>query len=103
MADVHPDPRQPAAAYDTMLGGLHTSPALITHDGRQSGIQLALTPLSARRLLGAPAGELANFNVPATEVFGAFAAELRERVAAERTWDGRFAVIDSLLGRRVAG
>jgi len=101
--DAHPDPRQPAAAYDTLLGGLHTSPALITHDGRQSGIQLALTPLGARRLLGVPAAELANFNVPATEVFGAFAAELRERVAAKRTWDERFAVTDSLLGRRVAG
>jgi AraC-like DNA-binding protein len=101
--DAHPDPRQPAAAYDTLLGGLHTSPALVTHDGRQSGIQLALTPLGARRLLGAPAGELANLTVPATEVLGAFAAELREQVTAERTWAGRFAVIDSLLGRRVAG
>jgi hypothetical protein len=27
--DAHPDPRQPAAAYDTLLGGLHTSPALV--------------------------------------------------------------------------
>ena len=100
--DAHPDPRQPAAAYDTLLGGLHTSPALVTHDGRQSGIQLALTPLGARRLLGMPAGELANLDVPATEVLGAFAAELREQVAAERTWDERFAVIDSLLGRHIA-
>ena len=101
--EAHPDPRQAAAAYDMLLGGLHTSPALVTHDGRQSGIQLGLTPLGARRLLGVPAGELANLDVPATDVFGAFAAELRERVTAERTWDGRFAVIDSLLGRRIAG
>ena len=98
--EAHVDPRQPAAAYDTLLGGLHTSPALITHDGRQSGIQFGLTPLGARRLAGLPAGELANLDVPATQVLGAFAAELRERVAAERTWDGRFAVIGSLLGRR---
>jgi hypothetical protein len=54
--EAHVDPRQPAAAYDTLLGGLHTSPALITHDGRQSGIQLGLTPLGARRLAGLPAG-----------------------------------------------
>jgi hypothetical protein len=27
-------------------------------------------------------------------------AELRERMAAEGTWDGRFSVIGSLLGRR---
>jgi len=99
--ETHVDPRQPGAAYDTLLGGLHTSPALITHDGRQSGIQLGLTPLGARRLAGLPAGELANLDVAATQVLGAFAAELRERVAAERTWDGRFAVIGSLLSQRV--
>jgi AraC-like DNA-binding protein len=96
-----PDPRQPGAAYDTLLGGLHTSPALITHDGRQSGVQLGLTPLGARRLAGLPAGELAQTDLAATEVLGGFAAELRERVAAERAWDGRFAMIGSLLGRRV--
>jgi len=101
--DTHPDPRQPAAAYDTLLGGLHTSPVLITHDGRQSGIQLALTPLGARRLAGLPAGELANKDVAATEVLGGFAAELQERVAAQRSWDGRFAVLGSLLQRRACG
>lgn len=101
--ESHPDPRQPGAAYDTLLGGLHTSPALITHDGRQSGVQLGLTPLGARRLAGLPAGELAQTDLAATDVLGGFAAELRERVAAERTWDGRFAVIGSLLVRRVRG
>ena len=97
---AHPDPRQPAASYDTLLGGLHTSPALITHDGRQSGIQLALTPLGARALLGMPAGELAYRDVAATEVLGGFADELRSRVLARGTWASRFAVLDELLGRR---
>src|SRR5215472_14728282 len=101
--ESHPDPRQPGAAYDTLLGGLHTSPALITHDGRQSGVQLGLTPLGARRLAGLPAGELAQTDLAATDVLGGFAAELRERVAAERAWDRRFAVIGSLFGRRVGG
>jgi hypothetical protein len=32
----HPDSRQPAGQYGTLLGGLHTSPALITHEGRQA-------------------------------------------------------------------
>src|SRR5579875_364373 len=52
----HPDPRQPADRYDVLVGGLHTSPALVTHDGRQSGIQLQVTPLGARALFGLPAG-----------------------------------------------
>jgi AraC-like DNA-binding protein len=100
---AHPDPRQPPATYDTLLGGLHTSPALITTDGRQSGIQLALTPLGARALLGLPAAELANWDEDATRVIGGFAAELRERVRAQRSWAGRFAVLEEQLGRRAAG
>ncbi len=40
----HPDPRQPPSKHDFLLGGVHTSPALVTHEGSQSGIQLALTP-----------------------------------------------------------
>ena len=39
-------------------------------------------------------------DVAATEVFGRFAAELREQVSVQRSWDGRFAVLGSLLERR---
>src|ERR1700691_5958671 len=63
---AHSDPRQPPEEYTTLLGGLHTSPALITHEGRQSGIQVALTPLGTRVLLGLPAGQLANLDVDAS-------------------------------------
>ena len=62
---AHPDPRQPPGDFGALLGGLHSAPALITHDGAQSGIQVALRPLGARALLGLPAGELAGIDVPA--------------------------------------
>ncbi|HJZ28258.1 MAG TPA: AraC family transcriptional regulator, partial [Streptosporangiaceae bacterium] len=39
---AHPDPRQPPGDFGALLGGLHSAPALITHDGAQSGIQVAL-------------------------------------------------------------
>ena len=51
---AHPDPSQPAGSYLTLAGGLHTAPALIIHEGAQSGIQLAVSPLGARALLGLP-------------------------------------------------
>jgi AraC-like DNA-binding protein len=98
---AHSDPRQPPGEYTTLLGGLHTTPALITHEGRQSGIQLALTPLGARALLGMPAGQLANLDVDASAVLGRFAGELRERIGEQRTWAGRFCVLDTLLGERL--
>jgi len=97
---AHSDPRQPPEEYSTLLGGLHTAPALITHEGRQSGIQLALTPLGARVLLGVPAGQFAGLDVDASAVLGRFAGELRERVGEQETWTGRFGVLDTILGER---
>ncbi len=100
--DAHPDPGQPAESYDTLLGGLHTSPALVSHQGRWSGVQLGLTPRGARTLLGLPASPLANWDAEATDVVGGFATQMRELVVGQPTWAGRFAVIDQLLGRRAA-
>ena len=98
----HPDPHQPASQHQVLVGGLHTVPALVTHDGRESGIQLGLTPLGARVLLGLPAGDLAALDLEGDEVLGRFAAELQERVRAAGTWADRFAVLDGLLAARPA-
>lgn len=100
MIREHPDPRQPASEHQVLVGGLHTTPALVTHDGRQSGIQLGVTPLGARVLLGVPAGALATLDVEGDEVIGRFAAELQDRVRAAGTWAERFALLDALLAAR---
>ena len=94
---AHPDPQQPPGAFATLVGGLHTTPALITHDGRQSGIQLGLTPLGARALLGLPAGELANIDVSGSDLLGAVAGEWHERLRAAAGWPERFAALDDML------
>jgi AraC-like DNA-binding protein len=93
----HPDPRQPASVHATLAGGLHTSPALVVHEGRQSGIQLALSPLGARAILGLPASELAVIDVEGSDVLGALAKEVQERIQAAPTWPERFAVLDEVL------
>ncbi|MEU6239431.1 DUF6597 domain-containing transcriptional factor, partial [Kitasatospora sp. NPDC047058] len=95
----HPDPAQPGGDYPTLLGGLHTSPALITHDGRQSGVQIAVHPLAARALLGLPAGELAGLDVPAEAVLGAASARLQEELQYAAGWPERFAALDGALLR----
>src|SRR6266568_2397699 len=104
---AHPDPGQPPGEFGTLLGGLHSTPALITHAGAQSGIQVALRPLGARALLGLPAGELAGLDVPADAVLGGVCAELRDRVRAAAGWPERFAVLDEtllkLMGRGMTG
>lgn len=72
-------------------------PTLITHDGRQSGIQLGLTPLGARALLGVPAGELVGIDVDAADVLGPLAHRLREQILEADGWAERFAVLDRVL------
>jgi AraC-like DNA-binding protein len=95
---AHPDPRQRPQRYDSLVGGLHLGPALITHDGSQSGVQVAVHPVGCRALLGLPAGELAGLDVDATAVLGErFVGEVRERLCAAPDWPARFAVLDTML------
>ena len=99
---AHPDPAQAPGRYDALLGGLHTTPALIRHPGSQAGLQLSLPPLAARRLLGVPAGELAALDVDLADVLGPAGSELVDRVRAAGSWPARFAAAEDVL-RRAAG
>ena len=97
---AHPDPFATPGDYLTLLGGLHLTPALIDVPGRQSGIQVAISPLGARVLLGLPAGELAGIDVHADDVLGADVREVHDRLREAPDWAARFHVVDSwLLGR----
>jgi AraC-like DNA-binding protein len=98
---AHPDPAQPGGEYVTLAGGLHSVPALISHNGSQSGIQLAVSPLGARALFGIQAGELAAIDVEADAVCGPVADEIQERIRAVTSWPARFAVLDEVLWRQL--
>lgn len=86
--------------YDALLGGLHTQPAIVAHEGRQSGIQVAVSPLASRALFGLPAGELAEIDGHVADVIGAsWVDEVRAKLLDGARWPGRFAALDSLLWR----
>ena len=97
--DLLAAPGGPAASYHALVSGLHARPVLISHDGRQHGIQLALTPMGARMLLGMPAGELADTTVELGTLLGPVAGELIERLRVASTWTDRFGALDDVLGR----
>ena len=99
--EAHPDPGQPPGEFRALLGGLHSAPALIRHEGAQSGLQLALRPPGVRALLGLPAGELADTDVHAETVLGAVCAELRDRILTATSWPERFAILDEILLRQL--
>jgi AraC-like DNA-binding protein len=99
---AHPDPAQPGGEYLTLAGGLHTAPALITHEGYQSGIQLAVSALASRALLGVPASELVSIDVEGTEVYGGLAIQIQERIRSAASWPERFAVLDEVMSAKLA-
>jgi AraC-like DNA-binding protein len=77
--------------YWAVASGLHSRPALIRHGGRQHGVQVAVTPLGARRLFGVPAAALAREFVPLTV--------LPHEELAGGSWPERFAALDRILLR----
>lgn len=84
-------------AWWAMASGLSVDPAGIYHDGTQHGIQLDLTPLGSRALLGLPAATLHRELVSLSDILGARVAQLYDEVAAGVTWPARFAVLDDAL------
>jgi AraC-like DNA-binding protein len=93
------DRRRPGQVYDAIAGGLHVAPAIIKHDGAQSGIQLLVDPLASRALFGLPAGELVSHDGEASEVLGSVAGEIHDQLRATASWADRFAILDRVLGR----
>ncbi len=78
------------------VSGLHTGPAEIHYGDRQTGIQLALTPLGARALLGVPAGALAGEILTLDEVVPDL-RDLPERLAGAPDWPARLAAVRQRL------
>lgn len=85
-----------------LASGLHTRPALIRTHGVQHGIQLALTPLGCRVLLGVPIGALHQVLCDHEDLPMGIPEALHARMA-EATWAERFRLLDehlSLLASR---
>jgi len=83
------------------VAGMHDAFALVGPAGPALGVQVDLSPLGARRLLGIPMHELANRAVPLEDLLGREARSLVERLAEAPGWPERFAILDAALARRV--
>jgi AraC-like DNA-binding protein len=99
--DRIPDASSAPKSFIALVGGLHTSPAVIGHDGNMSGIQLNVTPLGARSLLGLRAGDLGPGVIGLDELLGREALELMDRLRESPSWSARFSLLNSVLGRRL--
>jgi AraC-like DNA-binding protein len=96
------DPGAGSERRDSFVAGLHAAPTIVR--AASSGwacIELRLTPLGARRVLGLPMHELANRSVELEELMPG-AGELTARLRDARTWPERFDLVESFLVRRLA-
>jgi AraC-like DNA-binding protein len=89
------------STHTSFVAGLGDLPSCTEHGGHQLGIQIDLSPLAARMLLGAPMHELANRVVALEDVLGPGLGWLIERLQEAPTWDARFELLDDALARRV--
>ncbi|MEV1015018.1 helix-turn-helix domain-containing protein [Micromonospora sp. NPDC049801] len=70
--------------------------------GVGEGVELLLTPLTARRVLGLPLVELTNRAVGLDQLPGGWLDRLRGRLADAGGWPQRFALLDAALADRLA-
>jgi AraC-like DNA-binding protein len=91
-----------ASPVTSFVAGLFDSYVVTSVSGLGSGIELTLTPVGARRLLGLPLGELANRVVDVDDLPGGWLRDLAGRLAETPGWPARFAALDAVLGARLA-
>jgi AraC-like DNA-binding protein len=80
-----------------LASGLHTRPALIRTHGGQHGIQLGLTPLGCRVLLGTPLAELAHALAGHADLPHGIPEALHDELAGEPSWPRRLARLERHL------
>jgi AraC-like DNA-binding protein len=93
--------RVEGATIDSFLAGLHTRPTQVAGERTFSCLELRLTPLGTRRVLGLPLHELANRTEALDELLPG-AEELTARVRETLTWDERFDLLEAFLAKRLA-
>ncbi|MYX27537.1 helix-turn-helix domain-containing protein [Streptomyces sp. SID8381] len=63
-------------------------------------VQVRLSPVIARAVLGASPADLGDTVVSLDDLWGRAASRIRERLGEVPSWQGRFALTDALLARR---
>lgn len=87
-------------AYGSFVAGPSTGWADTRFAGGQDCVQVYLTPVGIRRILGVPGSEVARSVLPLGEIARDLDATLADRLHAVPTWEERLDLVAALLGRR---
>lgn len=84
-----------------LVAGLYDSFVTTEHDGFDASIQVNLTPLGARALLGIPLSEISRTVVELSDLLP-HARGLSDRLAQARSWADRFQIVERVLVERLS-
>ena len=88
-------------SYGSFVAGLSPGHATTRHPGDQDCVQVYLTPLGVRRVLGVPGSELARRVVAIDDVARELGEDLAARVAGAATWPERLRLVEAALTARL--
>ena len=96
--------RRPAStdSFGSFIAGLYPGPVVIDSSGWSECVQIDLTPLGAARFFGMPMTELANRMISLEDFGDGELSLLRRRLADERGWDRRLALVERFTMERMA-
>jgi AraC-like DNA-binding protein len=90
------------ATHTSFVAGLDERFAVTEHDGEAAGVEVTLTPLTARRLFRVPMHMLAHRVVELDDVLGREADRLANRLYDAPAWPARFRILDDIILGRIA-
>ena len=86
----------------SFVAGITESLVYVRHDGTATCLQVDLTVLGARRLLGLPMHVLANQTIAIEDVLGVAGHRMVQRIGEAPDWPTRFALVDRAIRARLA-
>lgn len=96
-----PGSHRRAADVRSFITGAYDTYQVVETSGPSSGVQVNLTLLGIRLLVGRPIEDMTNQAVPPEDVFGAFARDLTERLHDAPSWESRFDCLETALVARM--
>ena len=95
------DSRIVARPRSSFVAGLGEAIAMTESSGAARCVQVNLTPIGARRLLGVPMHELEDRVLPLEDVLGREVERLEERLFDAPDWEARLLIVESFLAARL--
>jgi AraC-like DNA-binding protein len=87
-------------AYGSFMAGLSTGPADTWFVSGQDCVQVYLTPIGVRRILGVPGAEVARRVVACVDVLPAMGDSFTDRLHTAATWQERLGLVEESLIRQ---